>query len=505
MILECSGCRKMYRVKDDAASPSQKCPACGGELKTSASSTASFPSPARVKDLEDKVARLERELREARDASSAPALSQAGGFGFQDAEAQALDRQLLDQKSQSERALAVKERALAAAEEAFAKSEADRRGLEARIQSLEQAHAKAVEEKQKTLDALDTSLASYRDRFEEGQKKIASLEAAARGESTKIEERLRDREESLRGEADRAAEEHRRALAELRSELERQIEEKDRQISEGREVLDREAGERRRLSETVTRLQESLDRTVAEKDQAIASLKATVASQKSKADSLRKRLGDVEDLRKVDQESYAAKIRSRDGVQARVAEAGHLASDLDQSLDSVADLLRGLRDRVKRLKGNLSESEAAAAPKAVEPEPASPASFEPAPSAELAYEPMPAAPAEEPETRPEPQLSTVSAPAVEEFKTEEFQGRVEAPSLINIPALRDEPAIQDQEPIEEAPAARAPEPAADAGEDLPLISPPEDEGSAAAAKPEPPKPVVSDKGRRVTRFSWKKS
>ncbi|HEX7896517.1 MAG TPA: hypothetical protein VF950_02065 [Planctomycetota bacterium] len=504
MILECSGCRKIYRVRDETAPSSQKCPACGGELKTSATSTQSLPSPTRVKELEEKVARLERELQQARSSpASAPSLSQAGGFGFAGADAEAarraeaLDRQLLDQKSEAERAIAEKERALAASQAAAAKAEAERRGVETRIESLEQTHARALEEKQKTLDALDASLASYREKLDAAQKRMEWLDSAVTAERGQVEERLREREESLRAEADRAAEEHRRALADLRSELERQIEEKDRQISEGREVLDREAGERRRLSESVTRLQESLDRTVAEKDQAIASLNASVSSHKGKAESLRKRLGDVEELRKSDQESYAANIRSRDGVRARVAEAGHLASDLDQSLDSVADLLRGLRDRVKRLKGNLSESEAAAAPKAVEsPAPSAELAFEPAPRAELSFEQPPAPapePEPEPELAPEPTLSAAEEPLVEQFN-----GRVEAPSSIGIPAVKAE-----EDPIEEVPVAAAPEPAADAGEDLPLISPPEDE--APAAKAEPPKPAVSDKGRRVTRFSWKKS
>lgn len=475
MILECSGCRKAYRVRDDAAPPSQNCPSCGGNLKVSTSSSGSFPSPVRVKELEDKVRQLERELSEARS-SGAPTLSQASSFGFGDGDAQRLERQLLDQKSESERALAIKERALHAAEEAVARAEAERRGLEARVQSLEQTHAKALEEKQKTLDALDASLASYREKHEEAQKRIEALEAAARGESTRVEETSRAREEALRAEADRAAEEHRRALADLRSELERQIEEKDRQISENREILDREAGERRRLGETVTRLQESLDRTVAEKDQAIASLKASVSSHKGKAESLRKRLEDVEELRKTDQESYSAKIRARDGVQARVAEAGHLASDLDQSLDSVADLLRGLRDRVKRLKGNLSDAPAPA--KAVEARPEPIQEVEPELIEEAPKAPEPELIEEAPKAvEPEP----MAAPVIEEPQPEQFSGRVEAPSSIGIPAVK-----------------------ADEGEDLPLISPPEDEAPAAKA-PEPPKTATTADGRRITRFSWKKS
>jgi chromosome segregation ATPase len=480
MILECSGCRKMYRVRDDSAPPSQKCPACGAELKVSASSTASFPSPARLKELEERVRQLERELEAARS-SAGPALSQASGFGFSTDDgqrrAEALDRKILDLKSDTDRALAEKNRELAAAQETAARAEAERRGLEARVQSLEQTHGKALEEKQKTLDALDASLASYREKLGAAQARVESLESAAASARDQVEAQVREKEEGLRADIDRAAEEHRRALADLRSELERQIEEKDRQISENRETLDREAGERRRLGESVKRLQESLDRTVAEKDQAIASLKASTASHKAKAESLQKRLDDVEELRKADQESYSAKVRSREGVQARVAEAGHLASDLDQSLDSVADLLRGLRDRVKRLKTNLSEGPAAA-PKAVEPE--------------EVLEPV------------------VQAP---EVLQELAGGRVEAPSSLELPAVQAhgvafaaepvEPALLETPEPEPAPLAA---PSQDASsEDLPLISPPEEDAAPPPpAAIEPPKPAVQD-GRRVTRFSWKKS
>jgi len=485
MILECVGCRKMYRVRDDSAANAQSCPACGANLKVSTSSTQSLPSPIRLKELEDRVKTLERELQEARAASGAPTLSQAvAGFGF--GEAASSDRQLLDLKSDFERKLAEKDRELAQAREAAARADAERRGIETRLRGLEQSQGKALEEKQKTLDALDASLASYREKLDAAQKKLEAHEGAAVGAQSLFEERLREREEALRAESERAAEEHRRALAELRSELERQIEEKDRQISENREVLDREAGERRRLGETVTRLQEALDRTTAEKDQAIASLKGSVAAHKDKAEALRKRLADVEELRKTDLENYASKMRDRDGVQARLAEAGHLASDLDQSLDSVADLLRGLRDRVRRLKGNLGDTPSAA-----------PAS-EPAPEVEsdLIEEPAPVPPAALPEPEPEPE----AAPAlIEETKVEEFSGRIEAPSAINLPVIREEapPAVEEarEDVVEEAPKA-------DAGGDLPLISPPEEESAPA---PEAPKAPAPAEGRRVTRFSWKRS
>src|SRR5207237_8997997 len=66
MLLECSQCAKMYRVREGSAAAPTKCPACGGLLKVSgggAPSAAAAPSgpDPRVKELEAKVASLERD------------------------------------------------------------------------------------------------------------------------------------------------------------------------------------------------------------------------------------------------------------------------------------------------------------------------------------------------------------------------------------------------------------------------------------------------------------
>src|SRR6185503_18332274 len=68
MLLECSQCAKMYRVREGSAAAPTKCPACGGVLKVSgggggapaAAPPAAGPDP-RVKELEAKVASLERD------------------------------------------------------------------------------------------------------------------------------------------------------------------------------------------------------------------------------------------------------------------------------------------------------------------------------------------------------------------------------------------------------------------------------------------------------------
>src|SRR5437762_4613919 len=65
MLLECTQCAKMYRVREGSAAAPTKCPACGGLLKVSgggapAPAAPSGPDP-RVKELEAKVASLERD------------------------------------------------------------------------------------------------------------------------------------------------------------------------------------------------------------------------------------------------------------------------------------------------------------------------------------------------------------------------------------------------------------------------------------------------------------
>src|SRR4029079_17899524 len=66
MLLECSQCAKMYRVREGSAAAPTKCPARGGLLKVSGGGGAAPPPPAsgpdpRVKELEAKVVALERD------------------------------------------------------------------------------------------------------------------------------------------------------------------------------------------------------------------------------------------------------------------------------------------------------------------------------------------------------------------------------------------------------------------------------------------------------------
>src|SRR5258706_14855821 len=125
MILECGGCAKMYRVKDDASPHPTQCPTCGGTLRVAGGGNAAVSSPNRVKELETRIQSLERELAETR--STRPSLSVEtspgiSGFSAPVAELRAaaekadrLERDLLSLRSDMERKLKDKDREIAQA------------------------------------------------------------------------------------------------------------------------------------------------------------------------------------------------------------------------------------------------------------------------------------------------------------------------------------------------------------------------------------------------------
>jgi chromosome segregation ATPase len=271
MILECSSCAKMYRIRDDSSPQPTKCPTCNGELRATGGSPTG--APGRVRELETKIQSLERELAETR--SGRPALSVEtspgfSGFSAPVAELRAAaeksdraERELLALRSEMERKLKEKD----ARSPRPARPRTARRAARsiARLGPRE-THARALEGKEKTIQALDASIASYRSKVEALQKKLDAVEIQRLSDLNAFDTRIREREQSDRDQLDRATQQQQQALVALRAETEAKIAEKDRQISEGRQALDREAGERRRLTETLNRLQENADRAVAEKD-----------------------------------------------------------------------------------------------------------------------------------------------------------------------------------------------------------------------------------------------
>src|SRR5579862_496338 len=366
MILECGKCAKMYRVRDDASTHPTQCPTCGGDLRA-AGGGAQTSASSRVKELETRIQNLERELEETRTARPTLSVETAPGFsGFSAPVAELrsaaensarLERELLALRSDMERQIKDKDREIEQLKDSSDRESAERRRSETRVSGIEETHARAIEGKDKTIAALDASIASYRSKVETLQKKLDAVEIQRLNDLNAFDSRVREREQSDLAELAPATETQQRAVADLRTEMEAKIEEKDRLITEGRQSLDREAGERRRLSETLNRLQENADRAVAEKSTGIAALEATLSSYKSKIETLQRRVDSLEELRRTEHDQLTKQLSSRQSIRGRVNEASHLAVDLDQSLDSIEATLAAIRDRARRLKDTLQESE----------------------------------------------------------------------------------------------------------------------------------------------------
>src|SRR5262245_7488300 len=138
MILECSSCAKMYRIRDDSSPQPTKCPTCNGDLRTAGGGAAAAPN--RVRELETKIQSLERELAESR--SGRPTLSVEtspgfSGFSAPVAELRAAaeksdraERDLLALRSEMERKLKEKDTKIALIQEAADREAAERRKVE---------------------------------------------------------------------------------------------------------------------------------------------------------------------------------------------------------------------------------------------------------------------------------------------------------------------------------------------------------------------------------------
>src|SRR6185503_2139256 len=425
---------KMYRIRDDSSPQPTKCPTCNGELKAAGGGAAA--APTRVRELETKIQSLERELAESRGGRPTLSVETSPGFsGFSApvAELRAAaekadrsERELFALRSEMERKLKDKDAEIAQLRESADREAAERRKHEARGSGMEETHARSLEGKDKTIQALDASIATYRSKVEALQKKLDAVEIQRLNDLNAFDTRLREREQADRDQLDRATQQQQQALVALRAETEAKIAEKDRLISDGRQALDREAGERRRLTETLNRLQENADRAVAEKDTSLAAIQAALASYKSKTETLQRRVESLEGMRRSEHDQLARQLRSSQSIRTRVDEASHLAVDLDHNLDSIEASIATLRDRAKRLKASLEETGSEA--EAVAPISAASASFAPPPEPEAepaapvvsqadwsAPAPVPAAePEPEPAPEPEPQAEPLEEVPVEE-------------------------------------------------------------------------------------------
>lgn len=537
MILECSSCAKMYRVRDDASPQPTKCPTCNGDLRA-AGGAAQAANPTRVRELETKIQSLERELAESRTRPTLSVETSPGVSGFSAPvaelrsaaeKADRLERELLSLRSEMERKLKDKDREIAQARETADRESAERRKQEARASGLEDTHARSIEGKEKMLESLDASIASYRAKVETLQKKLDAVEIQRLNDLNAFDTRLREREQSDRAQLDRATEAQQQALEGLRRETEIKIAEKDRLISDGRQSLDREAGERRRLTETLNRLQENADRSVAEKQTSIAALEATLASYKTKIETLQNRVDSLEQMRRSEHDQLGKQVRASQSIRTRVDEASHLAVDLDHNLDAIEASIATIRDRSQRLKQSLEETGSQA--DSVAPLSALAPSFAPAPEPEAESAPPvlsqadawgapasaadveevleaePLEPVDEPPAFSDVEQTTIKpAPAQDPEPVEEprvLENRAEpAPEMELLPA---EPLGRSKEPtgitpvLEPAPAPEAAPAPDETAYDIPLISPPEEDRPAPA-----PPPPAAKKEETKRKFSWQR-
>lgn len=470
MILECS-CGKMYKVKDEASATPQKCRVCGGELKP-----AGGGGSGREAELEAKVKELEKRLEEQGRAA-------ASGGG----DAENLQQQLWDLRTETDEKIRDYERRLSEAEEKASREAAERKRLESSTKGAETTQARALVEKQKTIEALDASIADYRSKLDTLQKKLDKAEMQRLADRDTFENREREREKKDREAQDKARESQDQTVAELRKEHQKAIAEKDLALSEQREKLDREASERRRLQEVLTRLQENADRTLEENKQTIKGLEQAAQKAQAKVEAAQKRVDTLERLRRQDSDTYTQRLRTREGAVSRVHEAAHMSADLDISLDGMSEAFAGLRDRVKRLKQALEipaeEEKAHSGSFVAAPEPETPApSAAPlklSQSSGFSDEP---APAEEAKAEPEP-AAAKEAPAEEQEESRRpLEGIVKEPSNPYLQAV--------------PPPAPGEAPGADNAEDptdaIPLISGPDEDEPA----PEEPK--------KKKNLAWKK-
>lgn len=505
MLLECSQCAKMYRVREGSAAAPTKCPACGGLLKVSGgSSPASAPSTAadpRVKELEGKIATLERDASahradaEQKTKEAREAQANIARLGEDLAKAQAVYKEALKKK---EAELEEKQKKIAA-------MEADRsspKGSAGQIAVLKAKDAQ-IQELQDKVAALEEGAAAKGGAgSEEGQARIAHLEKeldeARQGVPRIAEELAKEkahyREALLNKEAEvddltaklsaaerQLVEASSRAqagssgasdadLAQAKAEVEKrsaEIQRAQTRISQLEKIVQDGEQRYRTLHQEVEKSRgagaagaSEREKILAEKDSTISSLNDDLATQNREVAGLRKRIQDLEAAARQPKPDQAAAAAPSSG---RMDEARYLAGDLDKSLTSVSSQLSAIVIRVKRLYDSLSgEGQGAPAqelPMARTPDP------EP--------EPESPAPPQEPEMPEEPAAASEGAEALAEAaaetpETEALPLPEAAPEEdyeVDPQAEQPAPAEEPQEEI--AQLESLPEPEADAGNELP--------------------------------------
>jgi chromosome segregation ATPase len=395
MLLECSSCGKMYRVREGSAAAPTKCPACGGALKVSGGGSppaASGPDP-RVKELEGKVASFEKDAAahraEAKEAQANIArlgedLAKAQGV-YKDAlkkkedeieekqkKIAALDAEVEKARAQSKAGggqLAVlrqKDQQIAELEEKVSSLEAelaskgDKGGSDEKVAHLEQELVEARKGVPRLAEELANEKTHYREALLNKEKEIDELherfsavekqliEASSRaqaGASGASEADLA----AAKAEADKRAQDLQRAQNRI-GQLEKIVQDGEQRyrslhadMEKSREAVSAGSGESAKV--------------LAEKDGTIDELREDLSAEKKKVGELERQLKDA----KAAAASRPASGTMASPVSGNVSEARYLAGDLDKSLASVSSQLAALVQRVKRLHESLLKTEGSSA------------------------------------------------------------------------------------------------------------------------------------------------
>lgn len=506
MLLECSQCAKMYRVREGSAAAPTKCPACGGLLKVSggapAAPPASGPDP-RVKELEAKLASAERDLsahkagaeQKAKEAKEAQA--NIARLGEDLAKAQGVYKDALKKKEEE---LEEKLKKISGLEGEIEKSKASAKSS-APIAILK-AKDSQIQELQEKISALEEQGSSGKGGGNTGQLEQDLAEARASQEKIAEElakEKLHYREALLNKEHE-VDDLHKKL-----STVERQLVEasgRAQASSSGSSDADLAAAKSeadqkdKDLSRALTRigqlekivqdgeqryrmLHQEMDKSreaaeaggkdgavlIAEKDGTIADLNDALAAERLKVGELKKQAQDLEkELQKAKSQPPAAATKVKGETKMRPAagggnmeEARFLAVDLDKSLASVSSQLSALVSRVKRLHDSLNRTgeTSMAAAEATGAQKEAPAESEAEPEAPAADVESEAAAPQEPEAPAEAPAEGEGADALAEAAAETPEEN--APESLPLPEAASEEEMASEEPLrDETPAEGTP-------------------------------------------------
>ena len=471
MLLECSQCAKMYRVREGSAAAPTKCPACGGQLKVSgggapsAAPASAGPDP-RVKELEAKVSALERDASahradaEQRAREAKEAQGNIARLGEDLAKAQAVYKDALKKK---ETELEEKQKKVAALEAEIEKSKKGGAPSAGQLAVLKQKDAQ-VQELQDKVAALEEEagkgggdaekLAHLEQEVEDARKSQATIADELAKEKLHYREALLNKEHEIEElhqktsalekqlvEASSRAQagSSESGLAAAKAELEKKTSEANRaqsRISQLEKIVQDGEQRYRTLHQEMDKSREAAQmgsedgaKVLAEKDETISGLNEDLATERKKVAELQKQISDLKTAgTKVTGAPASAPAGAPGAAGSNVDEARYLARDLDKSLGSVSSQLSALVERVKRLHESLYRSgessaempsvQAPVAHSAPEPEPESEpeaAESEEPPAESEGEEALGAAAAETPETEslPLPEAASEEEMAVE--------------------------------------------------------------------------------------------